>query len=103
MTLRSWRNRPGAVGTLTTARVPTLEGHNRFTLRRRERCRRQLGQPGVIVFAGVLWPVLLVGLPQLVCIAGLAAAVKVLHWLPSRGLAQDPPELGTGSPQYASD
>jgi hypothetical protein len=41
---------------------------------------------GVIVFAGVLWPVLLVGLLQLVCIAGLAAAVKVLHWLPSRVL-----------------
>jgi predicted anti-sigma-YlaC factor YlaD len=31
---------------------------------------------GVIVFAGVLWPVLLVGLLQLVCIAGLAAAVR---------------------------
>ena len=31
---------------------------------------------GVIVFAGVLWPVLLVGVLQLVCIAGLAAAVR---------------------------
>jgi hypothetical protein len=39
------RNRDGAVGTLTPAGVPTLEGHNRFTLRRRERRRRQLRQP----------------------------------------------------------
>jgi hypothetical protein len=30
----------------------------------------------VIVFAGVLWPVLLVGLLELVCITGLAAAVN---------------------------
>lgn len=30
----------------------------------------------VIVFAGVAWPVLLAGLLQLVCIAGLASAVS---------------------------
>jgi hypothetical protein len=31
---------------------------------------------GVIVYAGVLWPVLLVGLLQLICIAGLAKAMS---------------------------
>ena len=30
----------------------------------------------VIVFAGVLWPVLLVGLLELACLGGLAAAVS---------------------------
>jgi hypothetical protein len=31
---------------------------------------------GAIVFAGVLWPVLLVGLLQLICIVGLAKAAS---------------------------
>ena len=33
------------MGTLTTAGVATLEGHNRFALRRRERRRRRLRRP----------------------------------------------------------
>lgn len=50
----------------------------------------------VIVSAGVLWPVLLVGLLQMVCIAGLAAAVSTaLRAQPvNRGPAAAPASAG---------
>jgi hypothetical protein len=41
-----------------------------------ERDAPSTARTGFIVFAGVLWPVLLVGLLQLICLGGLAKAVS---------------------------
>jgi hypothetical protein len=41
-----------------------------------ERDAPSAARTGVIVIAGALWPVLLVGLLQLICLGGLAKAVR---------------------------